>query len=76
MIIFDVGSQIYRLHDPDIQIPYVGGAMVPYGKDSLLYVGGWKGSLTEGEFSGTIYQFLGPEMRVRIFREVKEEEFS
>ena len=43
-----------------MQLPCVGGAMVPYTKTSLLYIGG-KCKTKEGEWraSEVIYQFQG-----------------
>ena len=60
--VFSVESKSYLKYNKDMQIPYVGGAMVPYGDDSLLYVG--------GRGSDRIYQFLGKEMRAKVFKQV------
>ena len=51
----------------DMQIPFVGGAMVNYGEESLLYVGGRHAEDTD-QRSTKMYQFLGKEMRVEVFR--------
>ena len=51
----------------DMQIPLVGGAMVNYGEDSLLYVGGRHGQDAD-QRSTKMYRFLGKEMRVEVFR--------
>ena len=55
-----MGSGRFLPYNEDMQIPYVGGAMVPYGENSLLYVG--------GRGSDKIYQFDGKEMRAKVFR--------
>ena len=60
--VFSVDSKSYLKYNKDMQIPYVGGAMVSYGENSLLYVG--------GRGSDRIYQFLGKEMRAKVFKQV------
>ena len=59
---------------PEMQIPFVRGAIVPYGESSLLYIGGVH--LTESHTfdgnSNTIWQFDGNEMRAKVFRYATE----
>ena len=57
----------FAIWQPCMQIPYVGGAMVPYGENSLLYVGGKHTTDNHGS-SDKIYQFDGKEMRAKVFR--------
>ena len=49
------------------QIPVHSGAMVPYGKNSVLYLGG---ITTSKEYSDKIYQFIGDEMCWKIHAKV------
>ena len=56
-----------------MQLPCVGGTMVPYSKTSLLYIGG-KCMAKKGEWqsSEAIYQFNGNDMRWRLFNELEQ----
>ena len=65
--VFSVTTKRFLPYNRDMQIPIVGGAMVPYGEDSLLYVGGrHKDDSSQG--LDEIYQFDGKEMRAKVFR--------
>ena len=58
--VFSLHSESFQDYDQDLQIPEVGGAMVPYDKNTLLYVGGWDFHGDEGWYkSDRIYQFYG-----------------
>ena len=67
--VFSVSSTHRRFlpYSADMQIPFVGGAMVNYGEDSLLYVGG-RHTQDADRGSTEMYRFLGKEMRVEVFR--------
>ena len=68
--VFSVTTKRFLPYNRDMQIPIVGGAMVPYGEDSLLYVGGRhiKARPSPGTGREQIYQFDGKEMRAKVFR--------
>ena len=65
--VYSVGSKRFLQYNEDMQIPFVRGAMVPYGENSLLYVGG-KHTTDINRGSDEIYQFEGKEMRAKVFR--------
>ena len=69
MDVFSVSSTHRRFlpFNADMQIPFVGGAIVNYGEDSLLYVGG-RHTQDADRRSTEMYRFLGKEMRVEVFR--------
>ena len=79
--VFYLLSESFQDFDQDSQIPVVGGAMVPYEKNTLLYIGGWNRHGAEGWLPGwhqsdKIYQFYGHNtdagfrIRSTVFREV------
>ena len=67
--VFSVSSTSRRFlpFNADMQIPFIGGAMVNYGEDSLLYFGGRHIDDADRKLT-EMYRFLGKEMRVEVFR--------
>ena len=64
---FSVMTKRFLPYNRDMQIPFVEGAMVPYGDDSLLYVGG-RHTKEIGDGQEQIYLFDGKKMRAKVFR--------
>ena len=54
-------------YSKESQIPVHSGAMVPYGKNSVLYLGG---ITTSNLYSDNIFQFIGDEKRWKMLEKV------
>ena len=53
------------------QLPVYNGAMIPYGKNSVLYLGGITViGRNDGPYSDKIFQFIGNEMRWKMLEKV------
>ena len=60
-----------KSYNEKAQLPVYNGAMIPYGKNSVLYLGGITViGRNDGPYSDKIFQFIGNEMRWKMLEKV------